>query len=166
MKRNLLRIGASLVVMVGILLALVVTPLLFYGATPTAQAQRERPIRLADMLDSRGHPCVSSRLLYILDFGPNGVTGEKPAALGISRPFLPVQVNERQRMHGYLYVTREDIEGVDSFTTLDGVEVRVGRTAAGEPLPIYLENIGMGGAGQPGTAHWMVDHCYQGDPTR
>lgn len=116
---------------------------------PQAPAQKKTSNAFANRLDAgEGLPCMHTRLYYTLNFGPNGDDGSNPnfPSIAQSRPFFPVQVNERGVVDGVLFVTNEDTQG----TQFQGQNV------------IFIEGVGKGN--NPG--QWkFADLCLKGDPT-
>ncbi len=99
---------------------------------------------VATLYDSGTRPMVGSRVLYILD---------ERFATKTSRPLLAVQVSANQQITGYIFPTKEDIEGTD-----------FPRAFNGDPLPIYIENVKGGTTGQPGRWVWPPDQFMTGIP--
>ena len=108
------------------------------------QAQRRESTQnnfFSNTLDSGTHPCMQSRLYFILNFGPN--------AGKVLRPFIPVQVNERLRASGYALLTREDVIGTE-------------HEGLANPI-IFIPDAGKNELG--GWTWPRKDHCVTGDPT-
>ena len=117
---------------------------LLFGGNPGSDvsAQKKQTVQSAaidGLLDSGSHPCVGSRLYYLLDFGPNA--GMK------SRLFVPAAVHDHQVVDGHLFLAPEDVVG----TQYEG------------KLLIFLSGIHGGGVGELGTWHWSTPQCYLGD---
>ena len=123
-----------------VVLTLALFALLFVGGTGSAVSaqKKQKTAAVDDVLDSGSHPCVGSRLYYMLDFGPNA--GLK------SRLFIPAAVHEHQVVDGHLFVTPEDVAGTQD----EG------------KLVLFVEGIHGGDPGQLGTWHW-ANLCYTAD---
>jgi hypothetical protein len=128
----------------GMVIAIAVLALVAASAPVSTNAQRRDNGTnnfFSNTLDSGTHPCMSSRLYFILDFGPN--------AGKVLRPFIPVQVNERLRVSGYALLTVEDLKG----SKYEGTN----------PPIIFIEDAGKGERG--GWLWPAKEHCITGDPT-